>query len=83
MFRKPMTRPVPLNELPELQRKRAEAIRAAGTHWLLHPSNQVRRKTPAPRWVVLGIIGFTLLGGLGNDDMDGRVRVQPQLAGAP
>lgn len=85
MFRKPMTRPVPLGELPTLQLKRAEAIRAAGTHWLLHPANQVQRKSPSPRWVALGLMAVILLGGVGND-CDGRCpapRVEPQLSGAP
>ncbi|MEY5100848.1 MAG: hypothetical protein RJA36_3567 [Pseudomonadota bacterium] len=84
LFRKPpMARPVNPAELPSLQAKRAAAIQSAGTRWLLHPANAVRRKTPAPRWVVLGIIGLTLLAGAGNTDMDGRVRLEPQLAGAP
>lgn len=85
MFRKPMTRPVPLNELPSLQHKRAEAIKAAGTRWLLHPENAVQRKTPTPRWGALAVVGLLLLAGVGND-CDGRCpapRVEPQLAGAP
>lgn len=80
---KPMAVPVDEEQLKRLQEKRAAAIKAAGTRWLLHPANQVRRKTPAPRWVVLGIVCCALLGGVGNDDLDGRVRLEPQLAGAP
>ena len=36
-------------ESPELARKREEAIAAAGTKWLLHPVNYVRKKQPQPR----------------------------------
>lgn len=36
-------------ESPELTRKREEAIQRAGTKWLLHPANYVRRKLPQPR----------------------------------
>lgn len=79
---RPMAVPVSEEQLARLQAKRAEAIAAAGTRWLLHPANAVRRKTPAPRWVVLGIVVCALLGGVGND-FDGRGRIEPQLAGAP
>lgn len=78
-----MAVPVTEEQLKRLQEKRAAAIKAAGTRWLLHPANQVRRKTPTPRWVVLGFVALILLGGVGNDDMDGRVRIEPQLSGAP
>lgn len=78
-----MAVPVTEEQLKRLQEKRAAAIKAAGTHWLLHPANAVQRKTPTPRWMVLGFLAFILLGGVGNDDMDGRVRIEPQLSGAP
>ena len=67
-----MTRPVAQEELPELQRKRAEAIKAAGTKWLLHPANHVKRKpqkhSARPLLVMLALL---LLGSIGND-CDGR-----------
>lgn len=78
-----MAVPVTEEQLKRLQEKRAAAIKAAGTRWLLHPANAVQRKTPTPRWVVLGFLALILLGGVGNDDMDGRVRIEPQLSGAP
>lgn len=77
-----MAVPVTEEQLKRLQEKRAAAIKAAGTHWLLHPANQVQRKSPSPRWVALGLFAFILLGGIGND-CDGRCRVEPQLSGAP
>ena len=62
------------DELPELQRKRAEAIAAAGKKWLLHPSNFVKRKTPSDRAgrraLALLLVGF-ILAAVGND-CDGR-----------
>lgn len=70
----PMTRPVAQEELPELQRKRAEAIKAAGTKWLLHPANHIKRKSPADRagkrMLALLLVGF-ILAHAGND-CDGR-----------
>lgn len=78
-----MARACTEEDLKRLHAKRADAIRKAGTKWLLHPANEVRRKAPAPRCVALGIIAAALLGGIGNTDMDGRVRIEPQLAGAP
>jgi len=67
-----MTRPVAQEELPELQRKRAEAIKAAGTKWLLHPANHIKRKpqksSGRPLLIILALL---LLGSIGND-CDGR-----------
>lgn len=57
-------------ELQRLQAKRAEAIRKAGTRWLLHPSNAVKRRTPAPR-AVIAMLAMLLLASVGND-CDGR-----------
>ena len=63
-----MTRPVAQEELPELQRKRADAIKAAGTKWLLHPANHVKRKPQKPSArPLLIILALLLLGSIGND----------------
>ena len=68
----PMTRPVAQEELPELQRKRAEAIKAAGTKWLLHPANHVQRKPQKESTrPLLALLALLLLGSIGND-CDGR-----------
>lgn len=57
-----------VEELKSLQTKRAEAIKAAGTRWLLHPSNYVQRKTPKPTArAVLLLVGLFMLAGVGND----------------
>lgn len=66
-----MTKPVTLEELPELQRKRAEAIKAAGTKWLLHPANHIKRKPPVSKRPLLVLLAFFLLAHIGND-CDGR-----------
>ena len=81
-FTRPMARPVTLDELPELQRKRAEAIQRAGTCWLLHPKNAVQRRTPMPEpcKFFAGLLLFLLLGSLGND-CDGFC-APPDLANA-
>ena len=64
----PMTRPVVQEELPELQRKRAEAIRTAGTKWLLHPSNYIKRKPQkSSARPLLALLALLLLGSIGND----------------
>jgi hypothetical protein len=63
-----MASAVSAEQLAALQAKRAEAIKAAGTRWLLHPANFVQRKTPLPksRALVLLVVLF-FLGGVGND----------------
>lgn len=61
---------VTVEELQSIQAKRAEAIRKAGTKWLLHPSNYVQRKTPKPR-AALMMLAMVMLAGVGND-CDGR-----------
>lgn len=67
-----MTKPVTFEELPELQRKRAEAIAAAGKKWLFHPSNYVQRKpqkhSARPLLILLALF---LIAHIGND-CDGR-----------
>lgn len=68
---KPMTRTVRFEELPELQRKRAEAIAKAGTKWLLHPANHIKRKPPVSKRPLLVLLAFFLLAHIGND-CDGR-----------
>ncbi len=69
---KPMTKPVTLAELPELQRKRAEAIKAAGTKWLLHPANHIKRKPQKPSArPLLVLLALFLIAHIGND-CDGR-----------
>lgn len=69
---KPMTKPVTLEELPELQRKRAEAIKAAGTKWLLHPANHIKRKPQRPSArPPLVLLALFLIAHIGND-CDGR-----------
>ena len=81
-MKRPMARPVTLEELPELQRKRAEAIQRAGTKWLLHPSNHIQRRTPMPsgRKFIAGLLVALALASVGND-CDGRcvqtTEVQP------
>ena len=66
-----MTRPVAQEELPELQRKRAEAIKAAGTKWLLHPANHIKRKPVKGNRMMALLAVALLLGTIGND-CDGR-----------
>jgi len=66
-----MTKPVTLEELPELQRKRAEAIKAAGTKWLLHPANHIKRKPPTNKRPLLVLLALFLIASIGND-CDGR-----------
>lgn len=67
-----MTKPVTLEELPELQRKRAEAIKAAGTKWLLHPVNHIKRKPQKPSArPLLILLALFLIAHIGND-CDGR-----------
>ena len=66
-----MTEPVTLEELPELQRKRAEAIKAAGTKWLLHPANHLKRKPPVSKRPLLVLLALFLIAHIGND-CDGR-----------
>jgi len=66
-----MTRPVAQEELPELQRKRAAAIKAAGTKWLLHPANHVQRKTTKSSRVVAVLAALVFMASVGND-CDGR-----------
>ena len=63
-----MASAVSAEQLQALQAKRAEAIKAAGTRWLLHPANYVERKTPKPtaRAVLLFIV-FFVVAGAGND----------------
>ena len=67
-----MTRPIVQQELLSLQRKRAEAIKAAGTKWLLHPANHIKRKpqkhSARPLLVLLALF---LIAHIGND-CDGR-----------
>ena len=64
----PMTRPVVQEELLSLQRKRAEAIKAAGTKWLLHPSNYIKRKPQkSSARPLLALLALLLLGSIGND----------------
>ena len=74
MNRDQMTTFVGQEELPELQRKRAEAIAAAGKKWLFHPSNFVKRKPQTDRAgrraLALLLVGF-ILAHAGND-CDGR-----------
>jgi hypothetical protein len=53
-------------DLKRLHAKRADAIRKAGTKWLLHPANAVKRRTPMPRAVVC-LVAMFLIGGIGND----------------
>ena len=68
----PMTRPVVQQELLSLQRKRAEAIKAAGTKWLLHPSNYVQRKPQKhSARPLLVLFALFLIAHIGND-CDGR-----------
>lgn len=72
MSRRPMAVPVTQEELPELQRKRAAAIAAMGSKWLLHPANYVQRKTPVNKRPALLLLVFILALGLGNADCDGQ-----------
>ena len=67
-----MTKPVTLEELPELQRKRAEAIKAAGTKWLLHPANHIKRKPPVSKRPLLALLAFIIAIGIFNPDCDGQ-----------
>ena len=68
----PMTRPVVQQELLSLQRKRAEAIKAAGTKWLLHPANYVKRKPQKhSARPLLVLFALFLIAHIGND-CDGR-----------
>lgn len=72
MSREHMATLVGQEELPELQRKRAEAIAAAGKKWLFHPSNYVKRKPQKPSArPLLALLILLLLGSAGND-CDGR-----------
>ena len=66
-----MTKPVTLEELPELQRKRAEAIKAAGTKWLLHPANHVQRKPPVSKRPLLVLLALLIIGS-SSIDCDGQ-----------
>lgn len=65
-------------ELKRLQAKRAEAIKRAGTRWLLHPANRVKRRTPMPRAGIM-LVALFLLGGVGND-FDGHSPATAQAA---
>ncbi|CAB5194938.1 hypothetical protein UFOVP168_37 [uncultured Caudovirales phage] len=75
-----MTSAVTAEQLAALQAKRAEAIKAAGTRWLLHPANYVERKTPKPKArTVLLLVGLFILAGVGND-CDGRCPAPTSVA---
>jgi hypothetical protein len=77
-----MASAVSAEQLAALQAKRAQAIKAAGTRWLLHPANYVERKTPKPTArAVLLMVGLFVLAGIGND-CDGRCPA-PHVEAAP
>ena len=80
MSREKMATFVGQEELPELQRKRAEAIAAAGKKWLLHPSNFVKRKPPTSKRPALFLLAFIVAISAFNPDCDGQCRQTTQVA---